>query len=306
MNKIPVGATIAHAYRFVFANALTVFKAIWLPLLASLAVFFLFTRRTALFLAAVQAHDPSAVSLFGPLLLLGVLLVIFYFAQFTAATEAALGRPPQSWVAFHFDKTMWRLLAGFLGAMGALAILCIIAMIMSLAIGTVLDMAVKAAPVIRPAVAIAAVLLVLLFCCILFFVAFRFLFLLGPVNVSEQRLGLRRSWELSAHNFWRILLITLAITVPVGIVNQIIGFSLGGFPPTLPAGASKAARDAAETAWQIARLNAMADRWYLTLPLTGLVMWFQLGAGCAAQAFAYRKLTEDAASAPVAGHGLPD
>ena len=38
MKKIPVGATIAHAYRFAFANALTVLKAIWLPMLAQLAI----------------------------------------------------------------------------------------------------------------------------------------------------------------------------------------------------------------------------------------------------------------------------
>src|SRR3954468_18374043 len=107
MQKIPVGATIAHAYRFAFGQALVVFKAIWLPLLASLAVALLAMRRMALFLAAAQAHDPSAMSLFGPLLLLFALLVIFYFAAFTAATETALGRLPQSWFANHFNRPMW-------------------------------------------------------------------------------------------------------------------------------------------------------------------------------------------------------
>ena len=36
MQKIPVGATVAHAYRFAFGHAADIFKAIWLPLLAQL------------------------------------------------------------------------------------------------------------------------------------------------------------------------------------------------------------------------------------------------------------------------------
>src|ERR1700744_2945468 len=54
MKKIPVGATIAHAYGFAFGHALTVFKAIWLPLLAQLALLLLLTRRMALFQVAMQ------------------------------------------------------------------------------------------------------------------------------------------------------------------------------------------------------------------------------------------------------------
>jgi hypothetical protein len=304
MQKIPVGATIAHAYRFAFGDALLVFKAIWLPLLASLAVLLLFSRRIALFLTAVQAHDPSAISLFGPLVLLFPLIVVFYFAAFAAATEAALGRAPQTWFANHFNRPMWRLLGGVLGAMGVLAVVAIVLLIASFAIGTGLNILVKAVPATGAVGAVGAVLLAIVIVGLIVFVALRLLFLLGPVSVSEQQMGLRRSWELSQGNFWRILLITLAITIPVAILNQIVSLSLGGLPPALPAGTTKAAREAAETAWQIARLNRMADRWYLTLPLSGLAMWFQLGAGCAAMAFAYRKLTD--ASAPVANGTLPN
>jgi hypothetical protein len=50
----------------------------------------------------------------------------------------------------------------------------------------------------------------------------------------------------------------------------------------------------------------MANRWYLTLPLSGALMLFQLGAGCAAQVFAYRALTENENSAPIACGGVPD
>ena len=140
--------------------------------------------------------------------------------------------------------------------------------------------------------------------CGLFLLSLRLLFLLAPVNVGEQQLGVAEAWKLSAGNFWRALLITLAIIIPVGIINQIYGVSLAGLPPSLPASASKEAREAAEMAWRIKELNIMSDRWYLTLPLIGLLTLFQLGAGCAAQVFAYRALTDE--SAPVAGGGLPN
>lgn len=300
-KKIPIGATIAHAYRFVFGNALAVFKAIWLPLLAQVAVAFLLMRRIALFLAATQAHDPAAISLFGPLLLLIPVALLFFFAQFTAATELALGRPAQSWIAFHFNKPMWRLLGGFLFGAAAIAALAIALFLAGLLLALGIDPLVKAWPGLRLAAAVAAGLMVVAYVCSFFFFSIRFLFLLAPVNVEEQRVGLRRSWQLSYRNFWRILLISLAIAIPVAIINQLYAFWLTGFPPNPSAGASKEVRDALQTAWQITQLNAMVSRWYLSLPLMGLMMWFQLGAGCAAQAFAYRKLTEDDGLAPIAG-----
>jgi hypothetical protein len=303
MKKIPVGATIAHAYRFAFANALTVLKAIWLPLLAQLAVILLLTKRIALFMAAAQARDPSAASLFGPLLLLFPLALIFFFAQFTAATETALGRPPQSWLAFHFDKVMWRLVGGFLTALAAITAVALVGSLIIWLLSFGLDVIVKVAPGTRPVVAILAVLLVAAYFSVLILACMRFLFLLAPVNVSEQQLGVRRAWELSAGNFWRALLVTLAIMLPVMIINYAYVFSLAGLPPVMP-NATKEAREAADMAWRVAELNIMAERWYLTLPLTGLLMLFQFATGCAAQAFAYRALTDG--SAPVAGNRLPD
>jgi hypothetical protein len=303
MQKIPVGATIAHAYRFAFGNIPAIVKAIWLPLLAQLVVFFLITRRLALFLAAVHAHDPSAVSLFGPLLLLFPLVIVFFFAQFTAVMELALGRPPQSWVGFHFDRTMWRLLGGFVAALAAMIALFVTTFLVVWVIGFGLDMFTKAAPAARMPVAIFYALLFFAFMCAQLYIALRLLFLLAPINVSEQRLGVREAWALSKGNFWRAFLTTLAIVVPIAILNYTYVFSLAGLPEIIP-GASKEARESAEMAWRIKEMNLMADKWYITLPLTGLLMLFQLGAGCAAQAFAYRKLTEN--SAPVAGSALPD
>lgn len=299
MKKIPVGATIAHAYRFAFGHALEMFKAIWLPLLAQLAVGLLLTRRMVVFMTAMQAHDPSAVSLFGPLLLLIPLVLIFFFAQFTAATETALGRPPQTWFAFHFDKPMWRLLGGHLFAALALAAAALIMMLVLLVLSTGLDIVAKASPGARPALAIVAGLLLAAYFCVMALLSLRFLFLLAPINVAEQRLGVRQAWELSFGNFWRILLVVIAITLPIALINYAYVYALAGLP-SIPQGASKDVREATELAWRIKELNIVADRWYLTLPLTGVLMLFQFGLACAAQVFAWRALTEKDASAPIA------
>jgi hypothetical protein len=299
MTKIPVGSTIAHAYRFAFANGLTVLRAIALPMLAQLAVVFLMSKRAALFMDAVQTHDPSAAVLLGPLLLLFLLAAIFFFAQFTAATETALGRPPQAWVSFPFGRPMWRLMGGFVAALAAIAAFGLVLFFILWLGAAGLDQIAKAGPGSRQLVAILAALMVVAFFCAFFYVSIRFLFLLAPINVSEQKLGVLRAWQLSAGNFWRAFLVTLAIALPVIIVNYGYSFSMAGPLPIQP-GASKEATEAAEMTWRIAQLNAMADRWYITLPLTALVMLFQFGAGCAAQVFAYRALIQSEASDPVA------
>lgn len=300
MTKIPVGKTIAHAYRFVFANIPAIVRAIGLPLLAQLAVIFLLTKRAALFMTAAQAHDPSAPSLVGPLLLLFLLALIFFFAQFTAATETALGRPPQSWLSFHFGKPMWRLIGGFITALAAITALALVMLLIVWLAALGLDVILKIAPGARPVTAILAGFLVAAFGYALFYFLLRFLFLLAPVNVAEEQLGVKRSWKLSAGNFWRIFLITLAIALPVTIINYGYGYFMAG-PLHVTPGANREAIETAQMAWRVTQLNAMAERWYITLPLTAVVMLFQLGAGCAAQAFAWRALTEGEASVPVAG-----
>jgi len=303
MKKIPVGATIAHAYRFAFGQAPTLLRAIWLPLLIQLVAAFFLIKRTALFMAAMQAQDPSVATLLGPMLLLVPLIVVLFFAQLTAVMETALGNPPRSWFTFRLDKPMWRLLGGFL----ITGLIIIVSMIGYLIVIYVLAFLAEVAVKASGSAATSRNIFILIIAGAMLvgyggviFLAVRFLFLMAPVSVSQRQIGLEQAWRLSAGNFWRILLIALAILIPAMIVNYAYTFSLAGWPPETP-GASKQARETAEAAWRIAEFNAMANRWYLTLPLSGALILFQLGAGCAAQVFAYRALTENENSAPIAG-----
>jgi hypothetical protein len=303
MNKIPVGATIAYAYRFAFGQAPTLLRAIWLPLLLQLVLAFFLIKRSALLFAAMNAQDPSATTLVGPVLLLVPVIIILFFVQLTAAMETALGNPPRSWFTFRLDKPMWRLLGGFVitaliitaAMIGYLMVLYVVAFLAE----ATLKASVSAGTARSLAILIAAGVVLVAYGGVIF-LAVRFLFLTAPISVAQRQIGLTQAWHLSAGNFWRILLIALAILIPILIVNYAFTLSLTGLPPAMP-GASKQAREAAEAAWRVAEMNAMAERWYLTLPLSGVLLLFQFGAGCAAQVFAYRALTESKDSAPVAG-----
>src|SRR3954468_15539491 len=111
MKKIPVGATIAHAYRFAFGDFLTLLRHIWLPLAVQLGLTLIMAQHLIPLLRALAAKDPSATSLLGPVLLLYPVVMILIFAQFATVTKVALGpRRDIPLIDFPFNKDMWRLL----------------------------------------------------------------------------------------------------------------------------------------------------------------------------------------------------
>lgn len=293
-KKIPVGATIVHAYRYGFTNVPALLKAVWLPAALYLGLCVPALHRTAQLLTAASARDPSMVSLMGPLLLLAAAVVILFMAQVTAATELALGMPIESRFYFPFGKKLWRLIGGYL-----LTLMALFAMILLfVVVGVVLSFALK--NLSTTAAALLAVAAILIAYCGAIFLAVRFLFLLAPASIAGQRLGVARSWLLTRGNFWRAFLVTLAIVIPVMILQYGLQFALAGFPPML-VGASAEAAKAARMAWNARMLDALVADWYITLPVFALILLLYLGVGCGAQAFAFRKLTEDEGLAPIAG-----
>lgn len=292
MKKIPVGATIVHGYRYAFTNAPALLKAIWLPMALYLGLGIPTLHRIAQLLTAATARDPSMVSLMGPLLLLFPVLIILFMVQVTAATELALGMPIGSRFYFPFGKKLWRLIGGYLLALVAIIALALLLFFAGLLVSLVLKG--QSATVLS----LFAVAVILIAYGGVIFMGVRFLFLLAPASITEQRLGVARSWSLTRGNFWRAFLVSLAVFIPVMIIQYALQFSLAGFPPT-PASAEAA--KAARMAWNVHVLDALAANWFITLPVFVLVLWIYLGVGCGAQAFAYRKLTEDEGLAPIAG-----
>ncbi len=97
-------------------------------------------------------------------------------------------------------------------------------------------------------------------------------------------------------------LVTLAIIFPVCAIVEYAGLMAfadrWAFRPCRMAKAAQAF-EAARLAWQMSILSAAGRHWYIAAPIFAAIMVVYFGAGCAAQTFAYRKLTE--LSAPVAG-----
>jgi len=294
MAKIPVGATIAHAYRFALGDFVTVLRSIWLALAVQLGLTLLLMQRLTPLFKALEAKDPSAVSLLGPILLLYPVVLILFIAQVATVTKLRL-EPSREipLIDFPFRKDMWRLLGGIIVAALAIAATLIV---FALAAG-VLGFLLGAMGMGKPMLALVVALLIAIGYGGAIFIAFRFLFLLTPVNIAEQSLGLTRAWQLSHRNFWRSFAIVLAIMLPIIIVEYAVIFAAVGLPP-MPHGEGPQAFQARRLEWNIAIMQAMVNHWYIALPLLGLLMVFYLGANCSAQVFAYRKLTE--ASAPVA------
>jgi hypothetical protein len=296
MKKIPVGATIANAYRFAFGDFPTVLRSIWLTLAVQLGLTIVLAQRLVPLLRAVEAKDPSATSLLGPILLIYPVVLILFFAQFATVTKIALGtRREIPLIDFPFGKDMWRLLGAFI-----VAGLAIVAMLIAFALVTgVLGFLLGAMGMGKIMLGIAVGLLLIVGYGGAIFVTFRFMFLLAPVNITERHLGIGRAWQLSQGNFWRSFLIVLSILLPMIVVEYVVIFAAIGLPP-MPHGEGPQIFEAKRMEWNIILMQAAVTYWYIALPLLALLVILYIGAVCGAQAFAYRALTEDKASAPVA------
>jgi hypothetical protein len=301
MKKIPVGVTIAHAYRFAFGSCLKILRANWIALLLQSVLSLVMTQYMAGIMTSIMTHDPSAVGQFGPLMLIYPFVIILFFVQITAVTELALN-PEKAIGVFSFPigKPTWRMAGAFILATLAIAAVILVFIIAAIALGFVL----KIAGVSKGIAAIAVLLGFLVGYGGLIYVVCRFYFLLAPVTVAEGRIALGRAWKLTKGNFWRIFLIVLAIFIPVIIAEYTVIFAAIGLPPFLPHGTGPEAMRAlqeAKLAWNLAMFAAMQKYWFVALPFFIALMVFWLGTSCGAQAFAYQKLTEDEGLAPIAG-----
>ena len=136
-------------------------------------------------------------------------------------------------------------------------------------------------------------------------VTVRPVFLMAPVAIAEQKISMTRAWSLGRGNFWRLMLIFVAVFLPFWVIQRLlfIAFLPSDIMLSAPPGASqevKAAVIANVMNWAGQMLGTMLHYWYITYPLGLLWTVIYLGTIFGAQTFAYRTLAEDEASAPVA------
>jgi hypothetical protein len=218
MQKIPVGETIAFAYRFLFARIGTIIGIAWLPAVLSSAASYLISTYAATHRAELDAGDPQAGLAYFLVFFAGLLVTVFAASVVAVAiTRQVLGQG-SSGVVLYFaaGRSEWRMFAAnirYLLAIGALVGLAtLIAMLAFLLAGVPLD---GSAPAQPSAAMILAGLISLFVFLYAFATILRVGFLLPPSVAAEEKGGLRRSFELTKGNFLRVIAIMLALALPL-------------------------------------------------------------------------------------------
>lgn len=211
MRRLPVLAIIREAHAFTFANLGAIIGLIWLPMvIATVAGFFAGQYYFDSALSAIAAGTPAVM---GPAMLglmgsalLGLLL---YSVMYAAITQLVLGtRQGGARVPLHFGAVEWRLFRAVLGfaGLGMLAVMALATLMAGAALAGPKAAALLSGP--------GGDILFLAAFCVFLLAAIRFLPLMPAVAVSEEGPVLPRAWMLTAGNFWRLLLVMVALVGP--------------------------------------------------------------------------------------------
>jgi hypothetical protein len=240
-GKVPVERAIADGYGFAFRNFLSLLGTIWLPylvfMLLALGLVRLITPDLPRMLMTQDFDVPAAMRL----LRLGMLLVVLGFITGCMVTvgvqRKALGlRCGPVWVWFSLGAPVWRMAGAFFLA----GIVIFVIALLTAGVCTAIWFAANA---LGGAALIVHILDIVVGAGFLIYVLIRLLFFLPAVVVAEGGLGLERAWILGGHNFWRILVVTLAAVLPVALVFHFLAWAIFGPFASLRMGAGVSARE---------------------------------------------------------------
>jgi len=307
-NKIPVGGTIAHAYRFTFGNIVNNFGAIWLPALILYALsYFLFSPYTAEMLKLAPG-DLSGVRHFLPIIgFSAIFMVILLSCQIASLTKEALGlRTGNVFLQFPFGAAWWRLLVTYI--LFVLAVIAIYVAVLILAVVGGFLLGLVASHLSKPTglllVGLSGLVAAVAMFCATIYIVVRLSFLIAPVAVAEKRITLIRGWTLTRGNFWRIFVILLSVLVPMLIAEFAYMYAVFGWEVFPQSGMQM--NPVAIAQWQqhqrelvLTSTAKMQHYWYVTYPIGLLVALIMYGLLAGISAFAYRALVPaSAAEAP--------
>jgi hypothetical protein len=288
VNKIPVGATIAYAYKFTFENLGAIIGLIWLPMIAStVGTFFIQTYFSGTLTAAMMQTQPAEAGQAVLSMIAWWLLSLLLTAMiYTAVTRQALGlRKGPAFVHFSLGLQEFRV---FGAELALCAIIGLSVLFYFMGIIALAGVATRPGAQLLGAVA-------LLFAVAgggaLIYVTARLSFLLFPATVVENKLGLSRSWALTGGNFWRIFAVGLATLGPIALIAGIGQYLILGpeyFRLILAAVTADPATQAKISEMQS---SMMAAHMPATLGLSLLIAPFSAGLALGGASFAYRALT---------------
>jgi len=245
MRKIPVARSIGHAYGFGFGNFGTAVAICWLPylLLAAAGVFLLAGPLREFFtlvfsalserIAEVGTGDrneeatrflQTILPAYGAIYRYGILFFLLgTLLQAMVAvglTRASMGLEQRGFFFFSLEAPVWKLfgawLATYLIMYAAMAVIAFVGIMLGVAIGIGLAQVDSRAFIVFCAVLVLAAL------SLMAWIAVRLNFFLPAIIVSEKKLDVLRSWNLSEGNVLRVLGIYLSF-LPVLLVLFLAG-----------------------------------------------------------------------------------
>jgi len=225
--KIPFERTVAGAYRFAFANILSILGIGWFPVLLLGLLFAGLVYTLMPQLTALTNIDPSRadatefMSLVFPMM--GAVL-LFIAAAFVVQAmllvgiiRKAFGNPPGPvFFFFSLGAQVWRMIGAYLLLM-LLAWGVIIALTLGISIISFLLSKISGG--------VQVLVTTLLVCAAIvwgIYAVVRVQFFLPAVVIAENHIGIRRSWHLGRGNFWRIIGIVILVILPAGIALSTI------------------------------------------------------------------------------------
>lgn len=304
-NQIPVGKTIAYAYGFTFGNLGTIIGLTWLALLLAVGSNYAVLEYTGLGTmteGTVRANPALAFQTLGWFLL--SLLVAMFFGAIVAValSRQALGlRTGGAIVHLAAGGTEWRMFGGHLRYLLSVIVLAIISYIATLLIVLVIGFIANAMGGAMAAAGIIGLLGILGMVVLggaVIFTLVRMGYLLSPSIVAERPGGLKRSYDLTKGNFWRIVLVWIGSSLPLLLVFVAVQYFLYWHVfdfdfSSLPRGGSAQAAQEFVDRYQKAmeRVNAEMMRQQIPVAISSFVYGILGSAlGYGAQAFAYRAL----------------
>jgi len=307
---IPFERTIASAYRFGSTNYLAILGIAWLPFLlfliaAVLLVVSMLPELSGLMAMGADKWDESRLaafmlSLMSKALLLSVLLLLAYAMVMVGLMRRALGQDSGTvFIYFSLGAETWRMVGAYV-----LLLLLATAFVIAFCLGVAL-ISFLLAQISTAFQNFAMTLLILGGLASGIYAIVRAQFFLPAIVVAERHIGIRRSWQLGRGNFWRIVGIMLAVSLPAYVVltvlnSVVVQLALSG--QSLPMVGLRPGRVSPDEFRQYFAAWLVALR--IVFPIMALFQLFYIGAvtglSAGAVASAYRLLTGHDADAPSA------
>lgn len=230
MHKIPMSETVSGAYSFTFKNILSIIGIAWFPwavclVLIGLGVYAAIPNFEGL---REGTGDPAAFGSLFALIGLGTILMTVVASMVNVGVlRQALGlHKGQVFIYFDLGGDVWRLIGALLlTALAVYGVLIVLVLVM------VLIFTAGAQAMGQGLATTLGVIGSIVACCLFIYMFVRLVFFVAPVVVAERRISLGRAWELGAGNFWRIVGIWIAVTLPAGFAfNMIVGAFMGQPP----------------------------------------------------------------------------